>query len=45
MDGELKNFEELLKLMPEGWEQKARELGALTRSREIKNAKDLFPWG
>jgi hypothetical protein len=42
MDGELKNFEELLGLMPFGWEQKAWELGALERSREIKDAKDLL---
>jgi hypothetical protein len=39
MDGEIKNFEELLKLMPLGWEQMARELSALTRSRKIKDAK------
>jgi hypothetical protein len=43
MDGEPKNFEELLNFMPFGWEQKARELGALIRSREIKDARDLFP--
>jgi hypothetical protein len=42
MDGELKSFEELLGLLPVGWEQKARELGALKRSREIKDAKDLL---
>jgi hypothetical protein len=42
MDGELKNFEELLGLMPVGWEQKASELGAWERSREIKDAKDLL---
>jgi hypothetical protein len=42
MYGELKTFEELLKLMPLGWEQKARELGALERSREVKDAKDLL---
>jgi hypothetical protein len=38
----LKTFEELLKLMPSGWEQKMRELGALKRSWEIRDAKDLF---
>jgi hypothetical protein len=43
MDGELKSFEELLKLMPSVWEQKARELRALKRSREIRDAKDLLP--
>jgi hypothetical protein len=43
MDWELKSFEELRRLMPFGWEQKARELGALERSREIRDAKDLLP--
>jgi hypothetical protein len=43
MDGELKTFEELLKLMPSEWERKARELGVLKRSREIRDAKDLLP--
>jgi hypothetical protein len=33
MDGELRSFEALLGLLPMGWEQKARELGALERSR------------
>jgi hypothetical protein len=42
MDGELKSFEALLSLLPMGWEQKARELGALERSREVKDAKDLL---
>jgi hypothetical protein len=42
MDGELKTFAELLKLMPSGWEQEARELGALKRSREVRDAKDLL---
>jgi hypothetical protein len=30
MEGEIKNFEDLLSLMPLVWEEKARELGALT---------------
>jgi hypothetical protein len=28
--------------MPEGWKAKAKELGALARGREIKNALDLL---
>jgi hypothetical protein len=43
MDRELKNFEELLKILPVGGEQKAREVAAWERSREIKDAKDLLP--
>jgi hypothetical protein len=43
MEGEIKNFEDLLNLMPLGWEKKARELGTLTQSREIKDARDLLP--
>jgi hypothetical protein len=34
-------FEQLLSVMPGGWENKAKELGALARGREIKNAGDL----
>jgi hypothetical protein len=33
---------EIIKILPEYWELKASELGALTRSREIKNAQDLL---
>ncbi|MDR1955225.1 MAG: transposase [Treponema sp.] len=35
-------FEQLVSVMPEGWEDKAKELGALLRTREIKNATDLL---
>jgi len=35
-------FEQLLKLLPEGWEKKARELKAFQRAREIKSPKDLL---
>jgi len=35
-------FEKILENMPEGWEEQARETGALTRSRKIKNAEDLL---
>jgi hypothetical protein len=33
---------EILKILPAEWEMKARETGALTRGREIKNARDLL---
>jgi hypothetical protein len=42
MRGEKTNFERLLSVMPEGWEDKAKELGALVRGREIKSALDLL---
>lgn len=37
-----KRFEQVLELLPEGWEEKAKELGALQRSREIKTAEELL---
>jgi hypothetical protein len=42
MEGEKTSFERLLSVMPEGWQDKAKELGALTREREIKSAIDLL---
>ncbi len=36
------NWDVLTKLIPEGWEDKARELGALTRARKIKNSNNLL---
>jgi hypothetical protein len=42
MGREKRKFKQLLKLLPEGWEAKARELGALQRAREIKTAEDLL---
>ena len=42
MRGEEANFERLLSVLPEGWESKAKELGALLRGREIKTAIDLL---
>jgi hypothetical protein len=42
MRGEQAGFERLLSVMPEGWEDKAKELGALTRGREIKSTFDLL---
>jgi hypothetical protein len=35
-------FERLLPVMPEGWEDKAKELEALMRGWEIKNALELL---
>jgi hypothetical protein len=41
--GEVKNkFEQLKELLPEGWEARAKALGALQRAREIKTAEDLL---
>jgi hypothetical protein len=39
MGRERRKFKQLLKLLPEGWEAKAKELGALQRAREIKTAE------
>ena len=35
-------FEQVLRLLPEGWEAKAKELGALQRAREIKTPEELL---
>jgi len=35
-------FKQVLRLLPEGWESKAKELGALQRSREIKTPEELL---
>ena len=35
-------FKQLACLLPEGWEAKAKELGALRRAREIKSAEELL---
>jgi len=37
-----KAWEELKEFLPESWESKAKELGALTRRREIKTADELL---
>lgn len=42
MGREQDRFKELLRLLPEGWEAKAKELGALQRAREIKTAGELL---
>ena len=35
-------FKQLLGLLPEGWEAKAKELGAFQRAREIKSPEELL---
>ena len=35
-------FKQVLRLLPEGWELKAKELGALQRAREIKTPEELL---
>jgi hypothetical protein len=42
MEKLISNMDAIYSLMPEGWQEKARELGALTRSRNIKTAEDLL---
>jgi hypothetical protein len=42
MGREKDRFKQLLKLLPEGWEAKAKELGAFQRSREIKTPEELL---
>jgi len=42
MGREKKRFKQLLKILPDGWEAKAKELGALQRAREIKTAEELL---
>ena len=38
----LSGYERIIEMISEGWEEKARELGALTRSRNISAASDLL---
>jgi len=40
MRGEADWFNQLLGLLPEGWEAKAKELGALRRRRGIQTAAE-----
>jgi hypothetical protein len=42
MGREKDRFKQLLKLLPEGWEAKAQELGAFQRAREIKSPEALL---
>lgn len=37
-----RDFEYLLRFLPAGWEQKARELGALRRCRKVRDARMLL---
>ena len=36
------DFKKIIELMPIGWEEKAKELKAIERSRKIKNAEELL---
>ncbi|MDR0707708.1 MAG: hypothetical protein LBF60_07525 [Treponema sp.] len=42
MKREKAGFERLLSVMPEGWEDKAKKLGAFVRGGEIKSAVDVL---
>ena len=42
MGREEDRLEQLLKMLPENWEAKAKELGALQRARGIKTPKELL---
>jgi hypothetical protein len=42
MEEETYNFKDLLSLQPEGWQEMAKELGALQRARKIKTPEDLL---
>jgi len=42
MGREKDSFKQLLRLLPEGWEEKAKELGAFARAREIKTPGELL---
>jgi hypothetical protein len=42
MGREEDRFRQLLKLLPDGWEEKAKELGAFRRAREIKTPEELL---
>ena len=42
MGWEEDRIEQLFNLLPEGWEEKAKELGALRRPRKIKTADELL---
>jgi hypothetical protein len=42
MEGEKDGFKQILELLPEGWEAKAKELGAFERGRIIKNPEELL---
>lgn len=35
-------FRKITELLPAGWEEAAKEMGAFSRSRKIKNPEELF---
>jgi hypothetical protein len=44
MRGEKTNFERLLSVMPEGWKDKAKELGALARGGKLRTLLICCGW-
>jgi len=42
MERQIEGYEKIISMMPDGWAEKARELGALTRSRKVSTAVDLL---
>ena len=42
MENKNNEIRKITELLPAGWEEKAKETGAITRSRKIKNAEDLL---
>jgi hypothetical protein len=40
--GDLENWKMLMQFLPEGWEEKAKDLGAVTRQRKIPSAEILL---
>ncbi len=38
----MKEINAITKYLPKGWEEKARELKALVRARQVKTAEDLL---
>jgi len=42
MGREKVRFDEIVRLLPEGWEENAQELGAFRRARKIKSARELL---
>ena len=35
-------YGKIIEIIPDGWEEKAKEFGAISRSRQIKNAEELL---
>lgn len=42
MENKEEIFEKIAELMPDGWEDASREMGALTRNRKIRNASEFL---